>query len=274
MSLPSAIDLNAVAKTCLFANSIPKAGTHLLREFILQLNVWRFVGHVYDSSGEEAALSVFPPGWAGSVHHLPAADAIGLLTNGRCLTGHAVHTSAIDELLVASDSRDLRCITFIRDPRDVLISMTRYITTSRVFARQPRNLEIQNYLNTTFSAFEDKLSHVLQTTDLHQYSRYAGWLTAPQTRVIRFEDIGEECETLAADRDAPSPIMTDLLTFLQVDPTLHPPSFMVPLIWQRSHTASGQSFKPRRFEKVFEARHHQIFDERGGAASLSALGYS
>ena len=255
------IELHQEARYAVVANAIPKAGTHLLRAMLTYLNVWRVVGHLYDETGsEDAALSVYPPGWAGTTHRLPAAEALTLLRPGDCLTAHAVHTPAMDAALASTDR--LRAVVMLRDPRACLVSLVRYMTTSRAYARDAGHAQQQRYLLDTFDNFGDRLSHVLQTTDLGVYARYNGWRSAPHTLVLRFEDLSAEVAAVATDRDTPAPLTTALLEHVGVDPACYPTGIMLPQLWQRSDTASGRRGDPL---ELWDARHQEIYQQRSSA---------
>src|SRR5918996_36781 len=108
------------------ANSIPKAGTHLLSALLRQFPDLRFSGrhHVFQDFSDN------PPVHANALPEVDWSDfrkALASTRPGQFATAHLPHQPAAQSIL---DELGFRQLLIIRDPRDVVVSLSQYITHS------------------------------------------------------------------------------------------------------------------------------------------------
>ncbi len=168
----------------LFANSIPKSGTHLLTQI---LQAFQELGPAVDSglpaivmyegdSGRERAdqeiianLKRFLPGDIGYGHLHPSPLVSELLTSASFAT-----------------------YFIIRDPRDIAISHVHYITEM-----EPRHVH-HAYFAHELSTFDERLRATIQGVPqanpplpslAMRLAPFFGWLKEPNVLTIRYEDL-------------------------------------------------------------------------------------
>jgi sulfotransferase 6B1 len=192
---PAIAGYRAVARTVLvsdppkvLANSIPKAGTHLLTQLLGGVDKLWFSGlHVIDKNF-----------WAGSVPdteaYAPVDDALfrkrmRRVRNGQFLTAHLtgqpVTIRALDDLGFAP-------LLMIRDPRDIAVSLAFWYGTN------PRLYTWERF--SAMSSDEERLMAAIiglpggngqqpVPSIGERLRRFQPWLTEPGTCVVRFEQL-------------------------------------------------------------------------------------
>jgi hypothetical protein len=172
-----------------FANSMPKAGTHLLMATLSAFPRMMF-------SGVHHALTDFSEGFDG----LPPEDhevdwarvgaTLDRLRNGQYMTGHFPHSRRLEDLL---QSAGYRSIVILRDPRDTVVSQSFYLTSRRRHPQYRRYSErltsMDERLITSIQGVPaDSVGPAVPSVG-RRVARYAAWLDAPETLVVRYETL-------------------------------------------------------------------------------------
>jgi hypothetical protein len=154
----------------IICNSIPKAGTHLLeRSLCLHPSIYRkFIPTINGNNIEKH----------GGIQSLTSNAK-----KGQLLISHLEYDEVIEKSIV---SRDLASFFMIRDPRDVVVSLSHYGLSSK-----------KHRLHTLFSKLSSQerlLMSIQGNKELNlpsigeRLDAYSGWLNS-SAKVIRFEDI-------------------------------------------------------------------------------------
>ncbi len=159
----------------IFANSIPKAGTNLIKRTVnlLPCVVPRWTYHLDQRiPGTMKQLQYTHKGQAVTAHMGWSADLVALLS-----------------------SREFRILFILRDPRDVLVSFVDYVTR-----KDPSHL-LHAYFNTLPSDDERLLASIIGVDGRHlpygipllsageQLEAYLPWLDEPGCLTFSFEDL-------------------------------------------------------------------------------------
>lgn len=162
-------------------NSLPKAGTHLIRRMVEAVPYMR---------------PSYPTIFSGRSEQIPSAvRRIRALSRGQYVSAHMPYDLAIQAAL---SQRQARHVLLIRDPRDVVISFMKYAT----------GMDRTHWLHTYLQGLSDDESRLAACIrgvypdepvhPLHQpdvatdFKRYARWSGEEGVLTLRFEDlIGE-----------------------------------------------------------------------------------
>ena len=199
------------------ANSVPKAGTHLLSTVLAGLPRMMF-------SGVHHALNDFSASPGLAPEALPEVDwtrldkALRGVNRGQFMTAHFPAAPGLPERL---RDRGFRSTLMVRDPRDIVVSHTFYVTRlQRHFLHRRYNealrddaarflASIRGFPADEFGAGQESIGRRME--------KYLGWIDDPNCRVCRFEDlVGErgggsaerqraEIQALAEHVDRPLP---------------------------------------------------------------------
>ena len=161
-----------------FANSFPKAGTHLLATLLGRLP--RMM-----ASGLHRAQGDYP---AGSWEQL--ARDLRTVNRGQYATGHFPHDPALSGLLAQLEFASLLCL---RDPRDIAVSAVNYVVA------MPSH-DLHRRFTTAYATFDERLMATIlgfpaselgrgQEDIGARIGRYAPWLAEPATCVVRYEEL-------------------------------------------------------------------------------------
>lgn len=158
-----------------FANSVPKAGTHLLLRPLSLAPVIapRFRRHVDEKT----------PRLQRRLAHIH---------RGQVLTGHLFWSADREQLL---DQQNIRTFLMIRDPRDIAVSGVNYITKKARYHRLTpyyRSLatDSERLLAQIQGISGSRLPDGLPSLPLAKQIRdYLGWLHAANCLLVRFEDL-------------------------------------------------------------------------------------
>ncbi|HZW87873.1 MAG TPA: hypothetical protein VFF12_02235 [Myxococcaceae bacterium] len=183
------------------ANSIPKAGTYLLKK----------------------CLSLLPGLTPADVHldiNLETAYMRRLLAEappGAIVTGHLVHRTAYAEMLA---DEGYRSVLIVRDPRDVAVSFVHYVT------RTPEHYLHERYramgsdderLMTTIEGIREPIVPWLEVGlyDIAAlYDVFAPWRDVAHNHVVRFEDLVGPAG--GGDREVQARTILDLARHLEL----------------------------------------------------------
>src|SRR5690349_9543397 len=161
-----------------FADSFPKAGTHLLASLLGKLP--RMM-----ASGLHRAQGDYRPGdWAQLERDLRTVN------RGQYATGHFPHDRELVELLGRLEFASLVCL---RDPRDIAVSAVNYVV-----AMDSHDLH-RRYTH-AYSTFDEQLMATILGFEANGYGRgqpdigrrvgrYAAWLEEPSACVVRYEEL-------------------------------------------------------------------------------------
>lgn len=257
------------AEPRVFANSMPKAGTHLLTAFLDQLPQMRFSGLHGDLStlGWGEALG---EGGSLELDWERIARSFGTVRNGQYMTAHLPYT---ERLVRALETAQLRPIVILRDPRDVVVSDTFYISN---LTRHPQH---RRYME-QFKSFDERLSATITGADEDGYGgampsiatrihRYEGWVGADGTLVTRFELLvgshggGDDSDQLAELRAISRHVGRPL-----DDPALER---LAARVWN-PRAATFRKAAVGDWRAHFTAEHRRIFDQQAGPA-MEGIGY-
>ena len=171
------------------ANSIPKAGTHLLTSALARLP--RMM-----SSGVHHALNDFSVSVGAAPEVIPEIDTEGLgralssINKGQFMSAHFPASPHLPPLL---SQRGYKNVLIIRDPRDVIVSHTHYVTHTR------RHFLFERY-NRLYSNDDQRLMASIQgfaagemgpgqESVTARFAKYTPWIDDPDTYVCRFENL-------------------------------------------------------------------------------------
>lgn len=172
--------LRAGAPPRVLANSVPKSGTHLLTALLGALPDMRYSGHhltAYEFAGD------------GRIDWACVGRRLTPIRPGQYVSSHL---PASDDLFGALVSMGYRAVFIIRDPRDAAVSDMHYIAS---FKRHPLHdvvnaLPRAERLQAVISGIPGESRGLpLLESMAQRIDDYFGWLTAPVTRAVRFEDL-------------------------------------------------------------------------------------
>lgn len=171
-------------------NSIPKAGTHLVSSLMDHLPAMRYSGHHHSYSdfiagnapsvrvGEDVEVS-----W----HRLE--KELAKVRMGQYATSHFHYERELTEIV---NRLDFRVVFVLRDPRDIIVSSTHYIT------RSPRHVLHHRFIELgTLGRRIDAVINGLDPSDTGpglepisvRLRRYDNWVHASSVLLCRFEDL-------------------------------------------------------------------------------------
>lgn len=166
------------------ANSIPKAGTHLLMSLLDAVPGMRFAGTHLAFTGADR------PGGSNEQSLRELQAMVGRLRPAHYMTGHIRHQPDIVEVLSAAGCRT---ILSIRDPRAIALSAANYLLSNE---RHPLHSRVRR----DYPELDDRLRAVtagIPPTDdgpgipalAQRLDRYLPWLDEPGVCVVRYEDL-------------------------------------------------------------------------------------
>jgi Sulfotransferase domain len=161
-----------------FANSFPKAGTHLLASLLDRLPRMMASG-VHRDRGD-----VTGDDWSCLGRDLRT------VRGGQYATGHFPHDPHLVDLLARLDFASLLCL---RDPRDIAVSAVGYVTS------MPGH-ELHRRFTEQYSSFDERLMAIITGFEANEHGRgqedigtrvgrYVPWLADPATCVVRYEQL-------------------------------------------------------------------------------------
>lgn len=122
---------NGIARTAVVANSLPKAGTHLLLKALrllpglerIRLHISPDLQHVWPAQNGELTVSV---GIASptQISRAKLAQVLEKIPRGTFVTGHLPHNAEASTLF---KDKGMKMVLLMRDPRDVVVSSARYL---------------------------------------------------------------------------------------------------------------------------------------------------
>jgi sulfotransferase 6B1 len=165
-----------------FANSLPKAGTHVLAEALQSMPDLRFSGWHTDELDHPQGCSIEASRLGRAIRSVPG---------GQFMTGHHPYYFELASLL---RRRGFRCIFVIRDPRDIVVSHALYVTYGDL--RHPLHRRYTELYETD----GERITASIEGFGASRYgpglpsiggrlALYSGWLCDPVCKTVRFEDL-------------------------------------------------------------------------------------
>lgn len=192
---PALAGYRAIARTVLvsdppkvLANSIPKAGTHLLTQLLGGVDRLWFSGlHVIDRDFHASPL-------ADAEEFAPVQDVLlrkrlRHVRNGQFLTSHL---TAQPVTIRALDDLGFAPLLMIRDPRDVAVSLAFWNASNprlRAWEQFSAMSSDEERLMATIAGLPAQGRHQPVPSMGERLRRYQDWLSEPGTCVVRFEDL-------------------------------------------------------------------------------------
>lgn len=193
---PAIAGYRAVARTVLtgpppkvFANSIPKSGTHLLSQLLGGVPRLWFCGQHLNHNRFRDDLER-PGDRAGEFHPERLQRQLSNVRNGQFVTAHMAYAPAVSQVLT---DEGFAAFLMVRDPRDLVVSLAHYLVSRE---------DLPGYHELVAMATPGErlmacicgipvTSRVAQRVPsiAERLGRYRGWLTDPATLVVRFEDL-------------------------------------------------------------------------------------
>jgi hypothetical protein len=238
------------------ANSIPKAGTHLLKK----------------------SLSLLPGLTSADVHldiNLETGYMRRLLQEappGAIVTGHLLHRAEYADMVAAEGYRS---VLIVRDPRDVAVSFVHYVTRTPghyLHERYEALASDDERLLTTIVGIREQIvpwaEHGL--LDIGALFRaFAPWRDVPHNRVVRFEDLVGPAG--GGDRDVQQRTLLGLARHLDL-PLTAPQARAA---GERVFDVTSPTFRRGligAWKEQFKSRHVRAFKEMAGQ-TLVEWGY-
>lgn len=262
-------DVRAVPRSDppVLANSIPKAGTHLLTSLLSQLPRSTYSGRHYELDQFEV-----PCAWSqtGEYDFTAAATALRSIKAGQYMSGHfPAHPPIIKTL----EKLDFRCVFIVRDPRDVVVSTVYYILGHPYHPLKPR------YLSEFGSVEEMILGTIKGRPPLgpergwrsigEELARYGGWLRYENGYVVRFEDlVGEKG---SGDGERQRAEVSNIASFVGRPLSSRRSMAVAESIWGRG-SATFRKGEAGDWRRHFTEVHRHAFKEEAGQ-HLIELGY-
>ncbi len=159
-------------------NSIPKSGTHLLKQLLLGIP-----GMKHDPN----------KGMFGHMHYQTEAklDAMDNLTNHEFVNGHLYYTSEWETFF---NKRNMKQIFVYRDPRDVVVSYAYFIPTLKIHPLYDTFTQ-ENFTHRDRIKFLIQGGHPTEKKWGYQhdvaewFKSFSAWMSKPEVFSVRFEDL-------------------------------------------------------------------------------------
>ena len=166
------------------ANSMPKAGTNLLLRLLSLLPDLRRGGHI--DIGPDQGITEWSTREQKQFARFLSSIAPGVFSSGHCY-----YFEPLADLL---DRRDIKCVTIVRDPRDVCVSDHHYIMTSakhRLHKPYQRMASDSDRLMASIVGMSSaQLNGDAPSLDIgRHFEHFVGWRYYSNGIVVRFEDL-------------------------------------------------------------------------------------
>lgn len=245
----------------ILANSLPKAGTHLLARLLgslpntMRAGGWNTLNHFRDQDGVD---------W-GAVER-----TLATVRNGQYFIGHFPRRSDLDAIL---DRLGMRAVVMVRDPRDVVVSTVHYAVRRESHFLHRRFVE-------TMDTDAARIMALIRGIDPDAYGRghesiaqqvrdYAPWHGCERAIVCRFEDlIGPQG---GGTREAQLDAVDRIARFLERDLSPARRDRIAARLWS-SESPTFRRGAAGSWRDEFDDDHRAAFKSLAGDA-LVALGY-
>ncbi len=191
------------------ANSIPKAGTHVLMSLLDAIPAIQFSGIHFSFSGA---------GRPGGSHEESLAElrkVIRQLRSGQYMTGHIRHQEDISAVLSAVGCRT---ILSIRDPRAIALSAANFMHAHPRHPLYARSLSefpnLDDRIRAVITGVPQRDNSPALPSLAERLDRFVPWLDEPGVCVVRYEDLIGAQGGGSARRQRM--LVTDILRFLEL----------------------------------------------------------
>jgi hypothetical protein len=189
---------------------MPKAGTHLLKGLLNLLPGMKFYSHI--NIGPDQAILDF-----NSREQSKAERFLRKISTGAFATAHCFYYDGLAELL---NEYKIKCITIIRDPRDVCVSDYHYIMKAedhrlhRFYKKMGSDDE--RLMASIVGMSSELLDGDPPSLDIGQhYVNYIGWAQYSNGLCIKFEDlIGDKG---GGSNDKQKGVIKKIVSYLGID---------------------------------------------------------
>ncbi len=258
-------------------SSIPKAGTHLLLNVVLQVPQTFLQDEIviYNLKSNRQIWGLEVLSISSRFYYSLVERKVYNLLPGKVYVGHNPYISEVAKFI---DRWKLKHILIIRDPRDYVVSLTYYFGY-RYRIRRPAYDQFKSHdeklLASIVGIGEGKfsISSFLTKYSIPNvkilYESYEGWLNHQNTLIIRYEDfVGE---------NGISPNIKEkvrrILNYLEVEPT---DDIIEKMINEGMKPERSHTFRKGRvgeWKKEFKEIHLEAFEKIGGVEILKKFGY-
>ena len=254
----------------LFANGIPKAGTHLLLNVLKQLpkfeDLERKSHYLYLNQGK------VPPATPNTLSD--TRKRLRECLPGEIMKVHLAYEPSLANVLCEMEAKHL---VMIRDPRAIVLSMADWwdaidrpdLWAWRYYRSLPTREEQINFLITGWPKFPkgDFPSGVNFPNLGERMGQFSGWLSDHQTMVIRFEDI--------VDPEKQEAQLRKIVAYLQPFKGHQQQQALVDRLRQGLDTSKSKTFQhglPDRWKRGLSAQNIALAQKHAGP-QIETFGY-
>jgi len=155
-------------------SSLPKSGTHLLKQILLGIpNVFHKPGNIiYEGLPKD---------------HETHKNQLIALEENEFLIGHIYHSEIWEKLLC---DLNIKHIFIIRDPRDVIVSLSYFISdhlpNHQLYELFQTMTKKEQYLTLINGIYNEQIQY---GNIVEWYALFSGWLNDSQTLSVKYEDL-------------------------------------------------------------------------------------
>lgn len=164
------------------ANSMPKAGTHLLTSLLEGIPRMRFGAHVVSYLGKDGI------GEDAEFEHL--TRRLRLLRDSHYISGHLAYDPDVEAVIRQAG---VTMVTIVRDPRAQVISWAHYLLNNRHVPGREWVLEnypdMESLLPALVMGIGEPFVYPYLPDLGERFRRYSGWIDSEASIVLRFEDL-------------------------------------------------------------------------------------
>jgi len=268
--------------SCVLTNAIPKSGTYLINRIVECLGYWENteVQINYDF------YYTFPAHGEAGIFECLSSSSLKKLLNGQLVAAHLPYSKDLEKVIEdVSSARRIKHIFLYRDPRDIFVSYTRYVTYSLSYIRTPKSRAKQKFMQQNFSNDEDRLTYIIQekkdeysvgkedTYNIkYDFLKYEPWLHSQYTYAIKFEELYVELLEVK-EKGEFGDVFTKLFDYLEIDVSKIDPIKFYNRVYERSFTASGEKNKIAQYKHYFKECHYEMLDNSYFRRILDLVGY-
>lgn len=261
------------ADTCVVTNGIPKSGTYFIHKIVAYLGRWKNI-RVHIIPGEWYTV---PPEGDFIYTQAPEHSSVQRILNGQFVAAHLPWTQELEDVMRENlPTRRIKHILLYRDPRDMLVSYTRFVTNSPTYRRTAAARAKQDFMRLNFSTDKERLTYIIQErldnySEKYDYLQYEPWLRSPQCCAIRFESLYTEFRELP--RNGLGDVLNKLLAYLNVDISSIDPIDFYMNVFGISLTASEEENKIGQYTRYFEPHHYEMLEQSNYPQAIKLFGY-
>lgn len=247
------------------ANSIPKAGTHVLMSLLDAMPGVRFSGIHFAFTGASK------PGGSNEQSLRELANLTDRLRPAHYMTGHIRHQPDILAVLAGAGCRT---ILSIRDPRAIALSAANYMRSNERHPLHTRGLaelpELDDRINAVINGVPPAGNGPGFPALAERLDRYLPWLDEPGVCVVRYEDLIGVHGGGSAEQQRT--LVTEILQFLE----LPPDDAVVSRVADSIYSTQSATFRRGQIDswrQEMAPRHVELINELC-APQMLRMGYS